>query len=138
MGKIIGLDFGTKRIGVAFSDELHMIATPVDTIPAKDLIDFLIMEEEEKEIDGVVLGFPIGLRGEYTNSTQQVLDLKKHLERKFPDWFIELEDERFTSKIAGMAMIEGNVPKLKRREKGMIDKISAAIILQSFLDQRAR
>jgi putative Holliday junction resolvase len=135
MGKIIGLDFGTKRIGVAISDALHMIATPVETIPAKDLIEYLKMQDEEIEVDGLVLGLPKGLDGKPTNSTQQVLDLEKHLKRTFPDWFVQLEDERFTSKIARMALVQGNMPKAKRREKGAIDKVSAAIILQSFLDQ---
>lgn len=138
MGKIIGLDFGTKRVGIAFSDALHMIATPVETIHAKDLIEYLKEQNEEKEIDGLVLGLPKGLKGEPTNSTNQVLDLEKNLKRTFPNWFVHLEDERFTSKIARMALVQGNVPKEKRREKGLVDKVSAAIILQSFLDQRAR
>ena len=134
MGKVIGLDYGSKRVGVAITDELRMIASPLQTIHSKDLLSFLKEKQEKDDIDELVLGLPKGLRGEDTDSTQQVLELKIHLERSFPEWKIHLIDERFTSKMASRAMVAGNVPKAKRAEKGMVDKISAAIILQSFLE----
>ena len=138
MGKVIGIDYGTKRIGIAISDELKMIASPLEFIHAAELIDYLKKKVNENSIDAFVLGLPRDLSGRETNATHQVLDLEKHLKKTFPEQEIHLIDERFTSKMASQAMITGNVPKNKRREKGMIDKISAAIILQSFLDQRPR
>ena len=136
MGKIIGLDYGSKRVGIAITDELCMIASPMETVHSKDLLTFLKEINAKDSIDAVVLGLPKGLRGEDTDSTQQVLELKIHLERQFPNWEIHLIDERFTSKMAVNAMVAGNLPKAKRREKGMVDKISAAIILQSFLETK--
>jgi putative Holliday junction resolvase len=133
--KFLGIDFGTKRVGIAISDELAMIASPLETIHAKDLITYLKKMQEMERITDVVIGLPVGLRGEQTDATQQVLDLEKHIRRTFPELKVHMADERFTSKMAGRAMIEGNLSKSKRREKGMIDKISAAIILQSFLDK---
>ncbi len=138
MSKVIGFDYGSKRTGVAISDDLRMIASPMHTIHSSEIKDFLKKQIEENNVDEVVLGLPVGLKGEETNSTKQVEDLVKNLKKTFPEISVHTVDERFTSKLAGMAMIEGNVPKKKRREKGMIDKVSAAIILQSFLDQSSK
>ena len=134
MGKIIGLDYGSKRVGIAITDDLKIIASPLQTIHSKELLSFLKEKQQNDDIEALVIGLPKGLRGEDTDSTQQVLELKIHLERQFPDWNIHLVDERFTSKMAGQAMLSGNLPKSKRAEKGMVDKISASIILRSFLD----
>lgn len=138
MGCFLALDYGTKRIGLAISDDLGIIASPLDTIHPNDLIEFIKNLKAKKTLEAVVIGMPKGLRGEDTNSTQQVRDLKINLERTFKDLEFILEDERFTSKMASQAMIQGNLKKSKRREKGMLDKVSASIILQSFLDQRRR
>ena len=137
MAKIVGIDFGSKRTGIAMSDELAMIASPLETIHTSELLSYLL-EKKKEGIDEVVMGLPKGLKGEDTDATRQVLDFEKHVKRSIPGMLIHLVDERFTSKLAMQAMVSGNVPKSKRREKGMIDKISAAIILQSFLDNRSR
>jgi len=136
LGKIIGIDFGTKRVGIALTDDLGMIASPIEAIHSSELTKYLKKQIEENNVTAIVLGLPKGLRGEDTDSTKQVLELQKHLQRTFKSTQLHMVNERFTSKIAKMAMVQGNVPKSKRSEKGMIDKISAALILQSFLDQR--
>ena len=136
MPKFLALDYGTKRIGIAITDELAMIASPLETIHPDKLNEYLSSKIKNDKVTGIVLGLPKGLKGEDTNSTKQVLDLKKHLERTFPQVSIYLYDERFTSKMASRTMLEGNLPKAKRRDKAMVDKISAAIILQSFLESR--
>lgn len=137
MPKFLALDYGTKRIGIAITDELAMIASPLETIHPDILTEYLSNKIKNEKVTGIVLGLPKGLKGEDTNSTKQVLDLKKHLERTFPLVTIHLQDERYTSKLASRTMVEGNLPKAKRRDKAMLDKISAAIILQAFLENRA-
>lgn len=137
MPKFLALDYGTKRIGIAITDELAMIASPLETIHPTDLMEYLSKKIKNDKVTGIVMGLPKGLKGEDTDSTKQVQDLKKHLERTFPQVTIYLQDERYTSKMAMRTMVEGNLPKTKRKDKAMLDKISAAIILQSFLESRA-
>lgn len=137
MGKILALDYGTKRVGLAITDDLQMIASPLETIHSATLIDYLKKLTSTDKIDAVVLGMPKGLKGEETNATRAVENLQKELKRKFPQLEIHLYDERFTSAMASMTLIQGGMKKSKRQEKGALDKVSAAIILQSFLDHRS-
>ncbi|HAW51729.1 MAG TPA: Holliday junction resolvase RuvX [Flavobacteriales bacterium] len=136
MLKILCIDFGAKRCGLAISDELQMIGTPLRTVRTHELladIEYLLKSEA---LEGIVIGKPKDLKGNETDASKLVTVFTKKLKGKFPDLNIWSEDERFTSKIALQSMLEGNVPKNKRRDKSVIDKVSAAIILQSFLDKR--
>ena len=137
MKKILSIDYGGKRCGLAISDELQMIATPVGTVARNDLMGELSRLLSSEDIEGIAIGLPLGLRGEATDATKEVMDLINRLGKRFPGIEIWTEDERFTSKLAVQAMVSGNMPKSKRRDKSNIDKISATIILQSFLDRRS-
>ena len=134
MGRILAIDYGTKRVGLAVTDPLKIIATALDTIHSKDVILFLKEYEEVEEIESFVLGMPKRLDNTDTNATPLVKQFHKLLKKNFPQKPVYLHDERFTSKMALDAMIAGGSKKKDRREKGNIDKISATIILQSYLE----
>jgi len=135
MGKYLAIDFGLKRTGVAITDENNIIASGLDTIDSVKLMDFLIQIVPKENVSHIVLGEPKRLNGEDSHITQNVYLLKEALEKQFPALEIVLMDERFTSKMAFQAMIDGGLKKKQRQEKGLIDKISATIILQSYLEE---
>ena len=134
MGRIIGIDYGTKRVGVAVTDPLKIIASPLDTIHSKDIIDYLKKYDASEAIEIFAIGMPKNIDNQPTNATPHVKVFVKHLRKAFPNTPIHLIDERFTSKMALDTMIMGGTKKKDRKKKGNIDKISAAIILQSFMD----
>ncbi len=135
MGRLIGIDYGSKRIGLAVTDSDQLIASPFDTYEIDGLFRFLNDYLVREDVEGFVVGLPTNLDGNDTDSTQGVRKFVKILTEKFPQKKIHLHDERFTSKMALDALIQGGVKKKKRREKGIIDKVSAAIILQSYLQR---
>jgi putative Holliday junction resolvase len=137
MGKIIGIDYGTKRVGIAICDELHMFASPLETIHSEELIEYLRNKIQNESIEGIVIGSPVGLKGEETNITKIVDDLIIHLSRTFPDLDVWPIDERFTSKMAAQIVAKSGLSKSKRKDKTLLDKVSASIILQSFLDRKS-
>jgi len=136
MLKILSIDYGSKRCGLAISDELQMIGTPLRTVPSHELLSDIENLMKSEALEGIVIGRPKDLKGKDTDASKLVSVFIKKLKKKFPKLEIWSEDERFTSKIAFQAMLDGNVPKHKRRDKSVIDKVSASIILQSFLDRR--
>lgn len=136
MGRIIAIDYGSKRVGLAVTDPLQIIASPLDTVHSKDVIQFLKNYDLSEGIESFVLGMPKSLDGTDTNATQQVRQFHNLLKKQFKEKPVYLHDERFTSKMAMDAMIAGGMKKKDRREKGNIDKISASIILQSYLESR--
>jgi len=138
MARILAIDFGLKRIGLAVTDPLRIIATPLDYIDNKDLNHYLTEYFKKEEVDCIVIGEPLKLSGEETSITKKVHELSGKLKSFFPQKKIELIDERYTSKIALQSMILGGTSKKYRREKGNIDKTSAVIILQSFLEQQEK
>lgn len=133
MGRILAIDYGRKRVGLASTDPLKIIASPLDTIPAHDIFHFLENYLKKEEVESIVVGMPTRLDNSDTDVTQEVIRLIEKLKTKFPDVTIHEEDERFTSKLALDAAIASGMKKKDRRNKGNIDKISATIILQSFL-----
>lgn len=136
MGRIVALDFGLKRTGIAMTDELQIIASPLTTVDSAELMVFLKDLVLKNKVDTIVLGEPKKLNNEDTHITQNVYLLKEALEKEFPVQKIELVDERFTSKMAMQSMIDGGLKKKQRQEKGALDSISATIILQSYMNQR--
>jgi putative Holliday junction resolvase len=137
MPRIIAIDYGSKRVGLAVTDPLQIIATALDTVHSKDVIEYLKKYTQAEEVEAFVVGKPSNLNGEATNATPLVEAFVKNLKKNFPEKTIHLQDERFTSKMALDAMIAGGSKKKDRQNKGNIDKISAVIILQSFLEQKA-
>ncbi len=136
MGRIMAIDYGSKRVGLAVTDPLQIIASPLDTVHSKDVIAFLKQYDEQEGIEAIVLGMPKKLDNTDTNATPLVRQFQKLLKKNFPEKAVYLHDERFTSKMALDAMIAGGSKKKNRREKGNIDKVSAAIILQSYLESK--
>lgn len=137
MPRVIAIDLGTKRTGLAVTDPLQMLANPLETIETSTLLDYLKKYFEREEVEAIVLGYPRKLNGEETEMTPKVFAMKGKLESAFPEKKIELIDERFTSKMAMQSMIAMGSKKKDRKEKsGNLDKVSAAIILQSYLDRK--
>lgn len=135
MAKIIAIDFGLKRTGLAISDDTKMFAFGLDTVNSEELMNRLQSLVKEEGVDEMVLGLPKRLNNEDAHITQNVYLLKEALEKNFPMIKVVLMDERFTSKMASAAMHMAGATKKQKREKGLVDKVSATIILQSYLDQ---
>ena len=136
MGRILAIDYGSKRVGLAVTDPLQIIASPLDTVHSKDVIAFLKQYDQAEGIEAFVLGMPKKLDNTATNATPLVRQFERLLRKNFPEKAVYLHDERFTSKMALDAMISGGSKKKDRRQKGNIDKVSAAIILQSYLESK--
>ena len=134
MAKAIGIDYGKKRIGIAISDSLQMIASTLTTIDTPNIFTFLKDLLEKEEIDCFVIGEPKNLDGTPTDSTVITKEFVAKLSKKYPHISIKRIDERFTSKIAKQSILDAGIKKMKRRDKALVDKVSAAIILQSYLD----
>ena len=137
MGRIIGIDYGTKRVGLAVIDPLQIIASPLETVRTHLVLDHLYQYCLKEDTEAFVVGMPLNLDNSDTDATQHVKGFVKRLKKKFPEKSIHLQDERFTSKEALNAMITGGTTKKFRRDKGNIDKVSAAIILQSYLEKKS-
>lgn len=135
MGKVLALDYGMKRIGIAITDELRIIASPLTTVDTPKIWEFLTQLLNKDKIDCFVLGEPRRLNNEISETTEKVYAFKKQLESKFPDKTVYLLDERFTSKIATQSMLQNGMKKKDRQNKALIDTISATLILQNFLEQ---
>lgn len=135
MNRIIGIDFGRKRTGLAVSDPLMVFASALDTVPSANIIDYLQKYGQNETIIRFVVGYPMNLDNTPSEAARDVDAFLNLLRKKFPDIPVTLEDERFTSVLAHRAMIDGGMKKMARREKAAVDKISAAIILQTYLDR---
>ena len=134
MGRILSIDYGAKRTGLAVTDPLGIIASPLDYVTTHELEVYLKDYFEKEQVSKVVVGMPKKLDGSATDATVLVEAFVNRFKKLFPGKELILHDERFTSKIALDAMIEGGSKKKDRREKGNIDKVSAAVILQSYLE----
>ena len=130
---MIGIDYGLKRTGLAVTDPLQIIASPLETVRTHTLIPYLLSYCQTEPVDAFVVGLPKKLDNSDTHITQAVRTFVRLLKVKFPEQQVHLHDERFTSKMALEAMIAGGTTKKYRRTKGNIDKVSATIILQSYL-----
>ena len=137
MGRIIGIDFGRKRIGLAVTDPFQKFASPLATVNSGELDDFLKNYLKTEEIDAFVVGYPVRMNNTPSETVKYLDPFIRRLERSFPGKPVYRTDERFTSRIALRAMIDGGVKKKGRQDKAMIDRISASLILQSFLDRRS-
>ena len=136
MGRVLAIDYGTKRVGLAVSDEEQIIASGLKTVHSTEVIDFLKKYVEQFEIDCFVLGEPKTLSNQATDATESVQNFSVHLRRLFPSVKLERVDERFTSVLAVKTMIDSGMSKKKRQNKSLVDEISATIILQDYLEQK--
>lgn len=136
MGRILAIDYGRKRTGLAVTDPLQMIANGLETIPSHTVIDYLKKYFEKEQVDEVVVGLPKQLNNQPSESVTYVNDFIKRFKKAFPERALQLVDERFTSKMAFQAMIDGGLKKEQRKDKALIDKVSATIILQSYMEMR--
>ena len=135
MDRYIGIDYGRKRTGIAASDPLGIFASALDTIDSTKLIDYLKNYANGERILAFVVGYPVNMNGQPSEAQADVDVFLKRLEKAFPGVPVHLEDERFTSVLAQRGMMDGGMKKSERREKGSVDRISAALILQSYLDR---
>ena len=133
MGKLLAIDFGLKRTGLAITDENKIIASGLTTVDSRDLMTFLVNLNQKEKLETIVLGEPKRLNNEPSHITANVHLLKEALEKQFPLIPVVLIDERFTSKMAFQSMIDNGMSKKQRSNKGLIDEISATIILQSYM-----
>lgn len=134
MSRILAIDYGLRRTGLAVTDPLKIIATSLETVETKDLVNYLKAYLAREPVERFVLGFPRRLNNQDTDMTPHVRTLELTLQGVFPGIPVSLVDERFTSAMAQRAMIEGGMKKKDRRIKGNVDKISAVLILQSWLE----
>ena len=134
MPRIIAIDWGGKRTGLAWTDPLQIIATGVGSFATPEVLGRLKEMMRTEEVERIVLGFPTRLDGTDTDSTKPVMKFKKELEKLFPLIPVTLFDERLTSKTALNAMIQGGASRKKRRNKHLINEVSATIILQEYLE----
>ena len=135
MDRMIGIDYGRARVGVAMSDPLGIFASPLETVASAKIIDYLQKIATSEHVVRFVVGYPMNLDGRPAEAAADVDAFLKRLARHFPAIPVSLEDERFTSVLAHRAMIDGGMKKSERRKKESVDKISAAIILQSYMDR---
>ena len=135
MDRIIGIDYGRKRVGVAASDPLRIFASALDTVPSAKIIEYLKQYAENETVERFVVGYPMNLDNTPSEAAADVEIFLKQLKKHFPTIPVTLEDERFTSVLAHRAMIDGGVRKMARRDKAAVDKVSAALILQTYLDR---
>ena len=134
MAKALGIDYGTKRTGIAITDSLQLIASGLTTVSTHLLDNFICELLQSEEVDVFVIGYPKNLDGSSTDSTGHVNSFIKRLKEKYPEVPVEKIDERFTSKIAKRSLLASGVNKKTRKKKELVDKISATIILQNYLD----
>ncbi|WOK06882.1 Holliday junction resolvase RuvX [Imperialibacter roseus] len=134
MGRILAIDYGGKRTGIAVTDPLQLIATPLEMVRSHELIAFLKQYLQKETVDAFVVGMPKKLDNTDTNGTLLVNRFLVQLKKEFAEMPVHLIDERFTSKMAMDTMIAGGMKKKDRRIKGNVDKISAVIILQSYME----
>lgn len=134
MARIMALDIGGKRTGIAETDPLQIIASPRETVPTDKLMQHLEKLLAADEYEAIVLGDPLNLDGGDSDNSARVREFKNKLSKKFPLLKIALQDERFTSKMAVKSLVDSGMKKKQRRNKAEVDKVSAAIILQDYLD----
>lgn len=134
MGRILAIDYGQKRVGLAVTDPLKIIANGLDTVHSKDVFTYLENYFKKETVEKVIIGYPVQVNNKPSQSVVYINEFIKKFIKKYPEMPLQQVDERFTSKLAFQAMIDGGLGKKKRADKALIDKVSATIILQSYLE----
>ncbi|USD24319.1 Holliday junction resolvase RuvX [Flagellimonas marinaquae] len=135
MARVLALDFGKVRTGIAVTDELQLIASGLTTVDTKDLLKFLEDYIKKESVERFVVGLPKQMDNTASESEALIQDFLKQLSAKFPAMPVERQDERFTSKMAFQSMLDSGMKKKKRRDKALVDEISATLILQAYLNR---
>lgn len=135
MPRILAIDYGTKRVGLAVTDSLGIIATPLTTVLSHELFSFLDNYFSKEEVESILVGDPKDLSNQDSDTTRFVTLFAQTLQKKFPLIPVHRYDERFTSLMATKSLIESGQSKKTRRDKAIIDKVSATLLLQSYLNQ---
>ena len=133
MGRILGIDYGRKRTGVAVTDPLKIIANGLETVPTHTLMQYIKEYVAREDVELIVIGLPRQMNGEPSESMRYITPFVNRLKKELPQMPVTMYDERFTSTIAHRAMIDGRIKKSDRRDKGRVDAIAATIILTDYL-----
>ena len=136
MGRILSIDYGTRRTGIAVTDILRIVPGGLTTVPTNELMSFLTGYCAHETVDIIVVGHPTNMNGQDSASMAQIRPFVEKLRKQFPDKRIEMFDERFTSVLAHQAMLDSGIGRMARRNKALVDEISATIILESYMDSR--
>ncbi len=134
MGRILAIDFGTKRTGIAVTDPLRIVPGGLTTVATHELMAFLAGYFAKEQVDLIVVGHPTNMNGEESASMQQIRPFVDKLRKQYPDKEVVMFDERFTSVLAQKAILEAGIKKMARRNKALVDEVSATIILESYMD----
>ncbi len=136
MARILSIDYGRKRCGIAVTDTLQLAANALTTVRTCELEAFLLDYTAREPVEKIIMGLPVTMRGEPSESMRYITPALRRLHKILPDVPVELYDERFTSVLAHRAMLEGGMKKMQRRDKAVVDRISASIILNDYLSSR--
>lgn len=136
MSRILAIDYGRKRTGIAVSDPLQIIASGLTTVPTHLLMDFLLNYIKQEQVECIIIGHPKQLNNEDSENMKNIVPFINRLKKILPDMPVQLVDERFTSVLAHQTMLAGGLKKKDRQNKALVDEISATIILQSYLESR--
>ncbi|MDR2948040.1 MAG: Holliday junction resolvase RuvX [Dysgonomonas sp.] len=134
MGRLLALDYGTKRTGIAVSDTLKIIANGLTTVPTHTLLDYLKAYMEKENVECIIVGLPKQMNNEYSENMKHIRPFVKKLQSVYPDIRIEYYDERFTSALAQKTILDAGLKKSDRQNKALVDEVSATIILQSYME----
>ena len=138
MGKIMAVDYGKKRCGIAVTDDMQIIASGLQTVETVDLFPFLAGYFTENRVEAIVVGLPTDLKGNLSEIEQEISEFIEKFKMEYPEIEVHRFDERFTSKMASFFISQSGKNKKQRQEKALIDKVSATLILQNFLEQKQR
>jgi len=136
LGRILAIDYGQKRVGIAVTDPLQIIANALDTVHVKDIWQYLDAYLTKEKVDKIIVGYPMQMNNQPSQAVTYINPFVKKLVKTYPEIAIELVDERFTSKMAHQTMIDAGLKKKDRQNKELVDRISATIILQSYLQRK--
>ena len=136
MGRILAIDYGKKRTGIAVTDPLQIIANGLTTVPTHELMNFLMEYLKKEPVERIIIGHPKQMNNDDSENMKNIVPFINRLKKVLPDMPVELVDERFTSVLAHQTMLAGGLKKKDRQNKALVDEISATIILQSYLESR--
>ena len=136
MGRILAIDYGTKRTGIAVTDPLRIVPGGLKTVATHELQAFLADYMSREQVDIIVMGYPTNMNGEDSASMKQIRPFTEKLKKLYPDKKVVMFDERFTSVIAQRAILDSGIGRMARRNKALVDEVSATIILESFMDSK--
>ena len=138
MGQIMAIDYGKKRTGIAVTDDMQIIASALDTVETTKIFDFLKKYFSENQVESIVVGLPTDLKGNMSEVEADILKFIENFQKEYPQTPVSRLDERFTSKMASLYISQSGKNRKERQSKALIDKVSATIILQNFLEQKQR